>query len=88
MGDVGIIYKILPEDLEVNVEDLMKRIEEQVKDMVKIKGMQIKPIAFGLNAILMYIIVKDEAGVTEKFEEKVKSIKGVGEIEVEEMSLV
>ena len=86
MGDVGIIYKILPEDLEVNVEDLMKRIEEQVKDMVKIKGMQIKPIAFGLNAILMYIIVKDEAGITEKFEEKVKSIKGVGEIEVEEMS--
>jgi len=88
MGDVGIIYKILPEDLEVNVEDLMKRIEEQVKDMVKIKGMQIKPIAFGLNAILMYIIVKDEAGITEKFEEKVKSIKGVGEIEVEEMSLL
>ncbi len=88
MGDVGIIYKILPEDLEVNVEDLMKRIEEQVKDMVKIKGMQIKPIAFGLNAILMYIIVKDEAGITEKFEEKVKNIKGVGEIEVEEMSLL
>jgi len=88
MGDVGIIYKILPEDLEVNVEDLMKRIEEQVKDMVKIKGMQIKPIAFGLNAILMYIIVKDEAGIAEKFEEKVKSIKGVGEIEVEEMSLI
>ncbi len=88
MGDVGIIYKILPEDLEVNVEDLMKRIEEQVKDMVKIKGMQIKPIAFGLNAILMYIIVKDEAGIAEKFEEKVKGIKGVGEIEVEEMSLL
>jgi len=88
MGDVGIVYKILPEDLEVNVENLMKRIEEQVKDMVKIKGMQIKPIAFGLNAILMYIIVKDEAGIAEKFEEKVKSIKGVGEIEVEEMSLI
>ncbi len=88
MGDVGIIYKILPEDLDVNVEDLMKRIEEGVKDTVKIKGMQIKPIAFGLNAILMYIIVKDEAGITEKFEERVKSIKGVGEIEVEEMSLL
>ncbi len=88
MGDVGIIYKILPEDLDINVEDLMKRIEEEVKDTVKIKGMQIKPIAFGLNAILMYIVVKDEAGITEKFEEKVKSIKGVGEIEVEEMSLL
>ena len=88
MGEVGIVYKILPEDIEINVNDLSKKIENEIKDLCKVKGVQIKPIAFGLNAILMFVIVNDEGGVSDIVERKIKEVKGVGEIEVEEMSLL
>ncbi|MVT13783.1 MAG: elongation factor 1-beta [Euryarchaeota archaeon] len=88
MGEVGIVYKILPENVELDVNDLSKRIEDEIKGICKVKGVQIKPIAFGLNAILMFISVKDESGASDKVEEKIKNVKGVGEIEVEEMSLL
>ena len=88
MGEVGIVYKILPEDIEINVNDLSKKIENEIKDICKVNGVQIKPIAFGLNAILMFVIVNDEGGVSDIVERKIKEVKGVGEIEVEEMSLL
>ncbi|MBD6955438.1 MAG: elongation factor 1-beta [Thermoplasmata archaeon] len=88
MGEVGIVYKILPEDVELDVNDLSKRIEEEIRGICNVKGVQIKPIAFGLNAILMFVSVKDESGASDRVEQKIKGVKGVGEIEVEEMSLL
>lgn len=88
MGEVGIIYKILPEDVELDVNDLSRRIEDQIKDICRVKGIQIKPIAFGLNAILMFVSVKDESGASDRVEEMIRKVKGVGEIEIEEMSLL
>ncbi len=88
MGEVGIIYKILPEDIDIDVNDLSKKVEEEIKGICKVKGVQIKPIAFGLNAILIFVSVNDESGASERVEQKIKSVKGVGEIEVEEMSLL
>ncbi len=88
MGEVGIIYKILPKDLEIDVNDLSKRIENNIKEFCNIKGVQIKPIAFGLQAILMFISIKDEENASEKVEQKIKEIDGVGEIDIEEMSLL
>lgn len=88
MGEVGIIYRILPKDLEIDVNDLSRRIEDSIKDICKIKGTQIKPIAFGLQAILMFVSTNDEANASEKIEERIKNVDGVGEIDVEEMSLL
>ena len=86
MGEVGIIYKILPKDLEIDVNDLSKRIEENIKNICK--GVQIKPIAFGLQAILMFVSIKDEGNISEIVEHKIREVEGVGEIDIEEMSLL
>lgn len=88
MGEVGIIYRILPKDLEIDVNDLSKRIEENIKGICNIKGVQIKPIAFGLQAILMFISIKDEEKASEAVEQKIREVDGVGEIDIEEMSLL
>ncbi|MGC8663920.1 MAG: elongation factor 1-beta [Thermoplasmata archaeon] len=88
MGEVGIIYKILPKDLEIDVNDLSKRIEENIKNICNVKGVQIKPIAFGLQAILMFVSIKDEGNISEIVEHKIREVEGVGEIDIEEMSLL
>ncbi|MDP8011320.1 MAG: elongation factor 1-beta [Thermoplasmata archaeon] len=88
MGEVGIIYKILPRDLEIDVNDLSKRIEENLKNICNVKGVQIKPIAFGLQAILMFVSIKDEGNASEIVEQKIREVEGVGEIDIEEMSLL
>jgi elongation factor 1-beta len=51
------------------------------------QGMELKahakePIAFGLNAIVGDFLLDDEQGQMDRLEESIKSIEGVGEIEV------
>jgi elongation factor 1-beta len=76
MGDVILVYKILPAEpgkfdgLKAGLEKLNpKRLEEE-------------PIGFGLKALKFTTMVPDEGGKQEELEEKIRSIDGVGEIEL------
>ncbi|MGC8992708.1 MAG: elongation factor 1-beta [Thermoplasmata archaeon] len=88
MGDVGIIYKILPTDVSLNINKLSNDIEKKLQGKCRIKGVQIIPIAFGLQAIKMFIVVPDEENASEKIENLIKEVDGVGEVDVEELSLL
>jgi elongation factor 1-beta len=45
-----------------------------------------EPIAFGLEAIVGDFLVDDAEGQMDKLEESIKSVEGVGEIEVTNIS--
>ena len=45
-----------------------------------------EPIAFGLNAIVGDFLLDDAEGQMDKLEECIKSVEGVGEIEVTNIS--
>ncbi|MBS7610065.1 elongation factor 1-beta, partial [Candidatus Bathyarchaeota archaeon] len=51
------------------------------------EGMSIRrsleePIAFGLKALVLQIVAKDEAGQMENMERRIRTVEGVGEVEI------
>lgn len=82
MGDVIITFKVMPTGTDVNLDDL----EERVKENVQPTGVKREPIAFGLVALKVTIVIPDAGGELEKVENSLRAIEGVGGVEVEEMS--
>jgi elongation factor 1-beta len=82
MADVGIILKIMPNGVEVDLDALEKKLNK----LVKPHKIERKPIAFGLNALIVTVIMEEAPGGTDKLEETVHGIDGVGEVSVESVS--
>jgi elongation factor 1-beta len=78
MADVIVDIRVLPKDVNVDLEKLEKQIALELQPQKIIR----EPVAFGLVAINITKIVKDEAGQMDELEKKLKSIEGVGEIEI------
>jgi len=89
MGTVAIIYRVMPDGVEVNIRDLQDKIELAIPKEAKLQGMMVKDVAFGIKAILMRILVPDKVGggLPDKIEAEVGKIPGVASIEAIEQSL-
>jgi len=85
MGKVAITYRILPENPEVNISSLDTSIREILGS--KLIKLEEKPIAFGLKAIIVTVILDDASGEGESVESSLNSIAGVGSIETQDISL-
>ncbi len=78
MGEVLVVYRIMPESVETNLDEII----EKLKEINGFKDCEKEPIAFGLVAIKASFVVADEEGGTEEIEKKIKNIEGIGEIDV------
>ena len=88
MGDVLITYKIMPNGVDVDLEAMKKEVEEKLKDVARINDFSEEPIAFGLKALIVRVIVKDEGGIADKIEEVLNSVKDVQGVVVGEVTLI
>ncbi len=80
-------FKVLPKDLEVNLEKLREDIQKVLSPKVRVYKMNEEPIAFGLVALIVHLIIpEDSPDIMEAVEKKINSISGVGEIEVTGMT--
>jgi len=86
MGEVAITYRILPESPDIDFRDLEKRVRDASKDIAKIQGMQEKPIAFGLKALLIRIVIEDKEGGPDEIERTLSGLSGVQSVEVMDMT--
>jgi len=82
MGNVAISLKIMPESTDTNME----KIKEEISKKMRIQDSKIEPIAFGLKALKILVIVPDKE--TGDIESKIKGIEGVSEVETESVTLV
>lgn len=78
MGKVLVVYRIMPESVDVNLDEVI----EKLKEIDGFKDYEKEPIAFGLVAIKASFIVADEKGGSEEIEKRIKNIGGIGEIDV------
>jgi len=84
MARVLVIVKVLPTDVDVNLDDLAKKIAEKLPSDYEIKGYETEPIAFGLKALRLYIFMPEEVeGGTEPLERVISEVDGVSQVEVE-----
>ncbi|UCG69000.1 MAG: elongation factor 1-beta [Thermoplasmata archaeon] len=86
MGEVAITYRIMPESTDIDLRELGDKVKDASKDIAKIQGMQEKPIAFGLTALLIRVIIEDKEGGPEEIENALTGISGVQTVEVMDMT--
>ena len=86
MARLIVRIKILPESIETDLDELKGRIEGLLPNGMTIKNHGIEPIAFGLNALLIDFAMNDEEGQMDKLEDKLRSIEGVSEIQIINLS--
>jgi len=92
VAKVMVILRVLPADVEVDVEGLRERVQSAISKLGEgfaLQSYKIEPIAFGLKALRLAVVMPEETeGGTYLLEEAVRSVEGVGEIEVEVVSRI
>ena len=78
MGEVVAVIKLMPRE-GIDFEAMKKAVENAVD---KYESIEEEPIAFGLKALKLTIVVKDEAGGTEGIEKKLGAVPEVGDVQV------
>jgi elongation factor 1-beta len=74
--------RILPAEVDSDLEDLVRRLKTVIPDGIQMMAHAKEPIAFGVEAIVGDFLMKDEAGQMDRLEDFIKNTEGVGEIDV------
>jgi elongation factor 1-beta len=78
MGKVVALVRIMPESVDVD----MKKLEAELrKKLPSIQDVGVEPIAFGLKALKIAVIVEDSEGGTEAVEAALAGVPGVSQAE-------
>nr|MDO8081530.1 elongation factor 1-beta [Candidatus Freyarchaeota archaeon] len=83
MAKVVATVKIYPESTEVNLEKLKAKIEKKLPKGSSIHSSEEVPIAFGLKALRLNILVPEAEGGTDYIEQAISKVEGVSNIEME-----
>ena len=86
MARIILVAKILPTGTEINLDDIVSSIKENLKDGIELKRFEKEPLAFGLEFIKAQFTLDDAEGQMQSLEASVKSVQGVSEFEVLNMS--
>jgi len=81
MGMVGMTLRIMPASTETDLE----KVKQEIAKKIKVQDAKIEPIAFGLKALKILVVVPDSQ---QNVEEEIRKIKGVGEVEIESTTLL
>jgi elongation factor 1-beta len=82
------VLKVMPDSADRDLKKLEDGLKAVLPKSAKLQGIQIKPIAFGLKALLIAITVNDAEGGTEAVEQAFTRVPGVESVTVEMMDRV
>jgi elongation factor 1-beta len=88
MGDVMAVLRVMPDSADRDMKKLEDSLKAALPKSAKLQGIQLKPIAFGLKALLVAITVSDAEGGTEAVEEAFAKVPGVESVTVDMMDRV
>ena len=83
MNRVVAKFKIFPEDIKTDLDELKKEIEHNLPVNTSVYKYEEEPIAFGLTLLIAYILMpEEESGKIDEVERSIKKLSGVSEVEV------
>jgi elongation factor 1-beta len=88
MGEVAIVYQVMPEGPEIDLENLKKNIEKIVPDNARLNKIEEKPVAFGLKALHVQIILNDREGGADEIEQALGNLEFVQSVEAIQVGLL
>jgi elongation factor 1-beta len=81
LGKIIIVYKIFPAESTVDLEVLKEKITQKLADIASIKKFAEEPIAFGLKALKVNMVLPEKEGIADETEKRMATIEGVGQIQ-------
>ena len=85
MGDVAARIRVMPSSADIDIDALV----DKIRNAVSPKDVAVTPIAFGLKAIDVMVVVPDGTeGGTSSIEEKLRAIEGVESAETTDVTLI
>ncbi|MCI4342780.1 MAG: elongation factor 1-beta [Thermoplasmata archaeon] len=88
MGQVAVLFRLMPQGVETDMEGVAKAVHATLPSGVTLRGMQVKDIAFGLKALLVSVVMPDTGGVLESVEHALAKVPHVESVEVMEEGLL
>jgi len=86
MAQLLLLVKILPTGVETDLDQVAKKIKEALKEGIVLRKYTKEPLAFGLYFIKGEFILDDREGQMDALESVIRSVEGVSELEVLNMS--
>lgn len=87
MGEVLVVFKILPEDSGTDIESLKSSVKTAIEGICEINKIEETDIGYGLKAVRLEVIVPDEEGKIGAVEDRLQSTGGVGQVDTEDVTL-
>jgi len=88
MGEVALKYRLMPESPDSDIEAIIAAIPRVLPDDANLGAHEVKPFAFGLNAIMIAVIGIDRDGFATEVEEGLNGLDGIQTVVLEEQSLI
>ena len=88
MGEVALKYRLMPESPDSDIEAIVSEIPGVLPDDANFGAHEVKPFAFGLNAIMIAIVGIEREGFATEVENGLNSLKNVQTVILEEQSLI
>lgn len=83
MGKVVAVLRVMPESVEVDLNALKAAMKKKVPGIQDVRE---EPIAFGLKAIKLAVVVGDDEGGTDAIEQALASVPGVASAETTDVN--
>ncbi len=87
MGEVAVKYKIMcdPDVEGANADLIAGAMQNMASEVGVVQMVETKPLAFGLKFVEAHCVIQEGDGTVDAFEDSIRNIDGVGEVEVLEI---